>query len=469
MSAVEADDDPIRRVFLRSAGFVTARVLTGAAAILASLLLYRILGPEDAGRFQLVLAMGMTLGVVSGMGFLETLARFVPERSREDGERLFRRAAFLSFGLAVGIGGVLHLLLHATRFSGDAARVGGLLPAFVVIYALYTTALGILRGQGRLRVLPALDLGWNFGAKGAAVLALLVVPGFVSAFAAYTAFDLLVLLGALCLLRGALIGPMARFRSEEATFARLILLGEIIRVLSRAVDIYVVRGLIGPEATGIFMAGARVTTIVEQLILTPIGVPLLYYFSRPGSDELRRTVVENGTRVLGGVMGLGALCLAAASGPIVSILLGSQYQASIAVARLYTGHAVGASLLVLLLPLYNSRNRPDLGIAQAGLVLVLNLVLDLILVPRFGVVGAAASGVAAACAAAIVFAWLVRSRFGVEIRWGVIRVLGLYSICYAFMIAGWAGPAIAAYVVGLWALRLVRRSDLALLRRTPAG
>ncbi len=456
-----------RRIFLHSAGFVAARAATGGLSVLASLLLYRILRPEEAGRFQFLLAGGMTLGVLCGLGFHDTLARFIPERPDGQSGGLFRRALrrILVFGPALGA--IVYVAIRATGFPLDAARAGLLLPAFVLVYALYTCALGMLRGQGKLKILSLLDLGWNFGAKAAAVAVALALPEFVPAFAAYAGLDLLVVLVAFWLLRGQLRGPAPPLDREVVGFARLVLLAELVRILCSTVDVYVVRGLLGAEPTGLFTAGVRMTTIVEQLVLTPIGVPLLYYFSRPGSEDLRRTVVENGTRLLGALMGAGALLLAATAGPIVRLLLGADYEGSVPIARIYTGHAVGASLLVLLIPLYNSKNRPAYAIAQSLAVLGVNLVLDLALVPRMGIRGAAIAGVAATGTSALLFAGIARARFQVDARGGVLRVLSLYFVCYGVLAVGWTVPALALYAIGLWALRLIRRRDIELIRRRP--
>lgn len=462
-----AGTQQVRPVFLRSAAFVAARVVTGGLSVLASLLLYRFLRPEEAGRFQFVLAGGMTLGVLCGLGFHDTLARFVPERSVEESGGLFRRALRWSAaaGLVLGI-----VIIAAGRWGAlprDAARAGILLPAFVLTYAVYTCCLGMLRGGGRLRALSLLDLGWNFGAKAGAVAVAVSLPFFVPAFAAYAGVDLLVAGTALWILRRHLRGAPRSLGPEASLFARVVLAAELVRILCSTVDIYVVRAMLGAEATGLFTAGARLTTIVESLVLTPIGVPLLYYFSRPGSDDLRRSAVENGTRLLGGAMGAGSLLLAAAAAPVVRILLGSDYEGSVPVARIYTGHAVGASLLVLLIPLYNSKNRPAYAIAQALTVLTVNLALDLILVPTLGIEGAAFAGVAATGCAALAFAWIARNRLQVDPVGGVVRVLALYFVCYAILAAGWTVPALALYALGLWSLRIIRRKDLELIRRRP--
>jgi O-antigen/teichoic acid export membrane protein len=460
--------DLSHRIFLHSAGFVSARAATGALSVIASLLLYRALGPEQAGRFQFVLAVGMTLGVVCGLGFHETLARFVPERSAAEGGGLFRRATQLTLLFGLLLGAVLFGTIRLLGVPEDMLAAGALLPAFVIVYGLYTCALGMLRGQGRLKILPVLDLGWNFGAKAAAVLIAFAIPTFVPAFAAYFGVDLLVVFLCVWLLRGSIRGPVGRVSKEDARFASMVLVAELLRTLCSTVDLYVVRGLLSAEATGLYTAGVRITTIVEQLVLSPIGVPLLYYFSRADSEELTRSIVVNGTRLLGGMMGAGALVLSAVARPLVDLLLGPQFQGSAVVAQIYTGHAVGSALLVLLIPLYNSRNQPQFAIHQVLLILALNLGLDLILVPRYGIAGAAAAGVASMVIAAVVFAWLTHSRYRVDIRSGVVRTLALYLCCHALLTVGWVIPALVLYGAGLWALRIVRYRDIELLRRRPA-
>ncbi len=59
-------------------------------------------------------------------------------------------------------------------------------------------------------------------------------------------------------------------------------------MLLGTVDLYVLRAYLGPEDVGIFAAGYRIPLLIEQLVLAPIGVPLLYYFSHPEYRELAR-------------------------------------------------------------------------------------------------------------------------------------------------------------------------------------
>ncbi len=455
-----------RRLLAGSAGYVSWKTVTGALGMLAGLFLYRVLGPDQAGRLQLVLALGMTAGSIVGLGFYETLARFVPERSEAEGRGLFRRALTLN-GRAVlaGLGVFAVMWVLKLGLPVELRRAGVLFVLYTAAYALYNTCLGMMRGQGRFTLIPRLDLGANFGARVAALALVAVVPGFLSAYAAHVAAQIAMLAVALLLLRPALAAAPVRFRRAESRFGALILVGIVLQLLLSTVDLYVLRILLGPEDVGLFAAGSRIPLMAEQLVLAPIGVPLLYYFSHPETSVMREAVVRRGTRLAGAALGLAALVLVVAARPIILILLGEAYRGSIPVARAYAFHPVGIGLLLFSLPLYGSVSRPEYGIVQGAVTFVLNLGLDLLLVPRYGPLGAAVAGVIAVAVTALGASVFLHARFRVDVRWPVAGILLLYAVGLTLTVRVHPAAGIAAYVLLLWPLRLFRRGDLALLRR----
>jgi len=457
-----------RRVVAGSLKYVTSRAATGALGIAASLYLYRGLGPAQAGHFQFAIATATTLGVVGGLGFFETLARFVPERGREEGAALYRRGLQLNLLFLVGLALVFLLLPHLpVKVPVEIRRASPLIFLSVASYAIITTSMGMLRGQGRLIALPRLDLVWNFGAKVAAVGMVLAFTGFLPAYAAHTTLQITATGIALLLLWKSLWGPVGRLRREEVRFCLLIFSWDVLRVLIQQVDIFVLRLLLEAHDVGIYAAGTRLIKVGEQLVLTPLMVPLLYYFSHPESSFMRSELVRHGTRLAGTLMGLAALLLAAFAEPIVTILLGNAYLESIPVARLYVCFGLGRGLTLLLIPLFNSLNRPEYGIAQGLVTFVLNLGLDLVLVPRYGPLGAAASGVIAITVAAIGSAWFVQTRLGIAMFLDVMKLYLLYAAAFAALELGHPWLGIAVYVAALVPLRLLRRKDLQWLRRSP--
>lgn len=455
-----------RRIFTGSLKYVLARSTTGALGILASLLLYRFLGPEESGKLQLVLALAMGLGNIGSLGYLDTLARFVPEKQPDEGAGLFRRA-LRDNAVAMAVGGVVFLILLVFHVDlpQELVDVAPLFFLATTSYALYATSIGMLRGHGRLLVIPQLDLVFNTGAKLLALGVAVVAPFLVPVYAVHTAVGVGVLVWVLYLLRKDLRHGHARFSREEARFAKLIMVSQIVRMLVVNVDIYVLRYLMGPEEVGLYAAGTRITRVGEQLILGPLMVPLLYYFSHPESSFMRKKIMEQGTRLSGVTVGFAALVVTFLAKPIVNLFLGPEYLASIPITQVYVIYALGRGIMFFMIPMYNSMNRPDYGIYQGLAIFVVNLVLDFLLIPRYGALGAAVSGVIAISLTTLAASAFIRRRFGIRMWGAVARIYALYAVCFFLGEKGHPVVGLVVFVAALAPLRLMGPDELRWLKR----
>jgi O-antigen/teichoic acid export membrane protein len=294
---------------------------------------------------------------------------------------------------------------------------------------------------------------------------LLVLPGFPGAFSAHTMVQVGVTILALYLLRNTLRAPSVEFERTEIIFARTVLVGDIIRVLVNTINLYLIRAYMEPADVGIYAAGVRFTRMMEMLVLSPVAVPLLYYFSHPDSAHMKERIVRRGTRVVGAVMGLAALVLVVLAEPVVRIFLGEAYVGSADVARIYASHALGLGMLILVIPFYSSINKPHYTVMQGVLTFVVNLVLALILIPRYGPQGAAAAAVAAILVTVLAANVFLRLRFSIHGLSVVVRLFFLYGVSYALVEFGLPFVGIGLYAALVVPLGLIRRDDLDLLRR----
>jgi O-antigen/teichoic acid export membrane protein len=270
---------------------------------------------------------------------------------------------------------------------------------------------------------------------------------------------------ALYLLRRSLTRPEVRFSRDEVVYSRYTVVGEVARVLIYTANLYIIRIFLGPHEVGIFAAGSRLTTMVELLVLSSLSVPLLYYFSHPESANMRAGIVKRGTRVIGTAMGFASLMLAILAEPIVNLFLGDAYREGAAVARVYASHSLGVSLLVLFIPLYLSVNKPQYTVTQGLLTFLLNLILSLVLIPRYGAVGAAAAGVAAITATVLGATFFIKHRFSLDLRGSVVRIFLLYAGCYTLAETGYPLAGALLYLTAIWPLRLLRQEDVGMLKR----
>ncbi|MGJ5820948.1 lipopolysaccharide biosynthesis protein [Paludibaculum fermentans] len=230
------------------------------------------------------------------------------------------------------------------------------------------------------------------------------------------------------------------------------------------------------------------TSMVERLLLAPqiftqgLGISILNDFGKGGTKSYAyiasalRYALLFGTPVL--------LCGAALSGPMIRILYGRQYLAVIPLFAVAAVLAIPKASRVPAQTLLQAHDRQDLLVYWGLVCAALNIILDLVLIPRHAAMGAViANGVTQAVSCVGLWVICVRvlkveAEASMAVRASVIG--GLISVP-VWLLSGIDPPwlalllgAASAVVVGLplirWA-RLIRQQDLdrfgSVLRKLP--
>ncbi len=170
------------------------------------------------------------------------------------------------------------------------------------------------------------------------------------------------------------------------------------------IDYFFVSGLVGATALGYY---AMATAAAELLLVLPNAVtfPLYAFLMRNHRDD-KRAVTPKVLRIMLFVMALGALVLWAIGDWLIRLLFGEAFlPAYPALVWLLPGMvALGYCSLIRLDLL--GENHPGSVSVISGTCVALNIVLNLVLTPRFGIEGAAAAATTVYVLAAIALAWL---------------------------------------------------------------
>ena len=176
-----AVDEPIVREEPRLAGLgalFTGNLFNRAIGFLRLLILAPLLGPAGFGALRLAVTVASIVSSLSGLGLHTSYLRFLPElRSAAAARRFAMRILFLS--IAVGVGATLVLFVYLeplARFvysSDEQLFLTFLIILSVPILIVYKSLMGMARG---LRQFTTSALGEALQTSGALVLALL---GFV--------------------------------------------------------------------------------------------------------------------------------------------------------------------------------------------------------------------------------------------------------------------------------------------------
>lgn len=378
-------------------GYLPANIVQGVVGFLTIVLFTRLLAPAEFGLYALAFSV-VTLAHVAVFSWLEAaMARFWAAESAGDGLRghfasLYRVAFALSGGflaiaalalwlwpgdplfriaLAAGLAGVparclVKLGQERYRAAGEVGKAAWL--------DMATTAGGLATGVG----FALLGAGGAAPLLGLGLAPLLALP--------------FVLPGELREARGGRVEP-ARVRSY-AVYGYPIAASLALTVVLASTDRFLLAAFMDEAAVGAYHAGysiANRTLDVLFLWLGSAGQPaLVMALERGGPDRLRTAAREQFSTFL--LIGLPAAAgVALVARPLAEVLIGEELRVAAASVTPW----IALSALLYGLTAYYFGQAFTLGrrtkrlLAAMAIPATVNIALNLVLVPRFGLLGAA--------------------------------------------------------------------------------
>jgi len=377
-----------------------AQLTTGIFTAVLTLYLVRKLGPDDFGLFALALGIGNLALLVADFGLLHSAARFIAENrgDREATAALIRDAvrlklltgALVAASLFAAAGPIasaydqpdlawplrgMALALFAesvmTLFLSVFIAVGRIAVNLRIIFveSMIETVASIALvalGAGAVGATFGRAVGYGFGA----LLALWIVVRFFGRSAV------------------GLLGPGGGRAGVLARYAAPLFVTNSAYTLYSQVDILLIGALLGTSAVGFFAAPLRLAIplgYVGQAVANSVAPRQ----ARTARGEAGVAAFEASLRWL--VIFQAALLapLIVWTEPIVRLLLGPEFLDSVGVLRLLSLYIFLRGLGPLITTTVNYLGQAARRIPIVVTALVINVVIDLILLPRIGVVGAA--------------------------------------------------------------------------------
>jgi O-antigen/teichoic acid export membrane protein len=463
-----------RRLLRQGSVYTLANALKIGAAALAIPVATRLLDPSDYGIVTLATTLQLLLGTVAALGLPEAVLRFFYDdrEDRDAARELVASSILVSFAVTAVIAALVLLLVP----SGDYRLALLFGTALGLPTAVMASCRSLLRAQERPAAFVAVSLISTVGAQALAVVGVIIRPvpatyliGVMVAMVVATVAGLAmtgtirVRPAAGKVLRAALDYGLPTVPFTVSIFA----LGFADRFLIAAMD---GAGAVGKYQVA-FAFGFLGVVLVQSLQMA--WVPIT--FAATDSERWRTLAQISAT-----VARLAAFCagvLALTAAPVLSVVVPGSYDSDLlaevaAVAALATvGWAIFMARTQVLL--WEKRTRPLAWITPGSVVL--NLALVAVLLPPFGLVGAAAASVVAVLAQTVLTG--VAAKRAAVVRWQTREELVAYAIsaaCVGLALAlpdSTAGTAIrlgAGSLAGLgflWALA----AELRVTRRPGRG
>lgn len=385
----------VRRIFAQSLGTFGAQLAGLALSLVSAALIARWLGPEGKGQIAVAMLVPGVLSLLLGSG-VGVAGTFLVASGRTPLARLSGNVAGL--GLVVSAAGLAAALLLFR--TGLLARVVPGLPPHVLLLALAAFPLGIFAqyvaglvlGMQQIRALNRISVAQ--GALSTALVALLVagiglgVPGAIVASLAAASAGLLLQVRLLRRL-GARFAP--RLEGEvlrpALSYGLRANVANLMQFFNYRLDVFVVNFLVGAGPVGIY--GVAVA-LAELLWQWPNAVGLvLFPKSSAGSTRDAGRALRRVLWLTTAVTVAGALALALFGRLAIRIVFGPRFDGAFVPLLLLLPGVVLLGTGKVLSNDIAGRGHPELNSINSGLALVLTLAGNLLLVPRFGIAGAA--------------------------------------------------------------------------------
>ncbi|HXM53764.1 MAG TPA: oligosaccharide flippase family protein [Candidatus Dormibacteraeota bacterium] len=399
-------------------GNVSAQVGALACLTVATLMVARLGGPRDVGTFTLLRLVPWLGAIAVSAGFHAGLPYFLAGVARSDVRLPATIVATTivtgALGAALWIAGVPFLHRTLIRDVSASLLAWACLKLLFRLFAIVGKAStqGTLDARGTNVVifldefcfLPAYALVWLLGGRSDAGL----VASVILADAAVSAFTWARLFSrGFWRSGGRPSWPLARRLLAYGSRAQL---SNMITLLNLRLDVLILGVLTGSATVGTYAVASRYTELLR------LPSQALYWVEYPRFARAGEWAAARARWLLpraGAVTALAAAPLALAAGLVIPLLFGSGFAGAVLPAQvLAVGLAVEGVNGVVTAFLFGT-GRPGLISIATGAGLAVTVALDLLLIPRLGVLGAAVASTAAYlttdCALVLCFLLVARS------------------------------------------------------------
>lgn len=407
IAASTADDSPHPggRLQGRVAVAVVISYVGTMASMASSVVVARLVGAEGKGAFSLFQATvaGLVLASTFGVGHGQMFhAARDPSQSRHFMPNAIRHA--------IGVGGLSALLwmalawvlgLELTKMLRGPALAAGVLAVPVMMQLGFQRQYLLSVGAYRLsktslalsQVLPLVAIIglWAMGRDDVTTL----IVAFVGSQLVCCVVFQVVIRG----LSGGSAGPSAGLARASLRFGIRQYLSDLMQYLTSRVDFFLVVHMLGAASLGRYSVAVSLAEMTLRLP-SELGTILFPLFAGGGAARAGAATLLRRT-VLVAVVVAGLLALVAPA--IVRLLFGPQFDAAIPAFRWLLGGTVAWSTIFVTWNHASAGGRPEIGIPIFGAAALVDVVLNLLLLPRLGIVGASIASTVSYGLAAIAF------------------------------------------------------------------
>jgi len=377
--------------------YVIGSAVVKALGLIRSVGFARLLGPEQFGIFVLCYGVVVILEPIATLGLSASLLRF--SSSPRESKRMLASGLVASLGFTA-------LFLLLSPYIGQLLKLDDrvllvLSIASLVPYGFYHLLYSSYQGLRNFLAAVAVQLAYmGMFTIGGMVALWLISPKAITGISLHATG---------CALAALLVVPLllSGGRAKSSLALRTVVLYGVFTIAIdlgfeayRYVDRYVINWYLDSASVGTFSAAYTLATI-PMMLGSVLGEVLLPHLSTIFDEGGRKKAAEYLNMFAKVVLIAGMFIVGTAAlikGPIIELLYGTEYADAAKVFPVLTAyHVIFAAYNIIFLYFFLLK-KPQIGMLTTACGLVTSFVLNVLLVPRLGITGAAWATFGSGCA-----------------------------------------------------------------------
>ncbi len=393
----------LRRFYRDSSSYLAGRICVMVLGFISFPILTRLFSVSDYGIMNLVGSTILIVSVFSKAGLQNSVQRFHKEHAVVGLEQMQRCYTSIFAGATVASLAVTLVFAIAIALTPDtwlspfAKKLLFISACLIFFRPLRSMVQNLWQVEGKTLAVNSVDIAVK-GASTAAIVALILLwrRGVMSFVVGTVAVETAIMFVVLAIVARRDVLNVHQidwgFAWESLTFGFPMMWAEIAYMILDSGDRFIVQSYLGSEAVGLYSAAYGIASYVPEVLLFPINMALfpivMQVWVEKGRDETKKLLSQSLNHYL--MVAIGFVCVVTLSSREAIILLASRkYQQAHVLLPILVGGLLLYAVHVFFRPALLIEKKSSVIAGQVGTAAVVNILLNIIMVPRMGVTGAA--------------------------------------------------------------------------------
>jgi O-antigen/teichoic acid export membrane protein len=407
-----------------SAAFFFSSLFIFAARVASSVIVARTLGVEGKGTYTLVLMLGALLTLFLSMGINGSITYLAASR-QFTAKHLFSFSVVSSIALSI-LGGLLFYILYVSFLS--TSFLTGITNAEILLVlislpinmsAMFLS--GILLGKQQLLAQNAINILRVVSQLILLILSTLLQGGVYGAVLSWLISSIISLIATLWMLRSEFFFRFTfpiKILRPAISFGTKNYIANLFTFFNYRLDSFLVNFFSGPASVGLYSVSVSTAELIWY-IPNAISSALFPKSSTLDKGTAARLTAQACRQTLSASTFL-AIIFAVVGPFLIPLIYGADFQDSIPAFFWLLPGILGVSLSKIISANLSGAGKPQYATYTSTITVVLTIVLDIALIPAFGIVGAAvATSIAYLASAVLSVVWFQRES---QLRWTEVVV-----------------------------------------------